>query len=396
MMITKQAPQEEDVFEYTPEPAPTKASSATTGTRSHQPSREGLDERPGPNPREAQSAFAKREAANSGGGSTKPKSYETLGGTPSVVAYEPPEQKLANLQHEVAELLKLAEGPAVTKDTTGKTGTDLLGGNPSDVAAELRGLEQRLTALARTGPSVWNKDAGKAGEGKPGPMAMPGSLVGQLEQFSAGVGGVPSTATDADGRVTYEISYAPSTSAVADSSKLAALESSVADIEKQLGVQDPGCPFSDLHTAVAHLQKRLSLLDTSKLDAISQRVKTVMGDVDKMLEKKAELESRGRNDEIDQKVGELYEFCQRWSAASASLPTVVSRLRSLQALHHQSASFTGRLQALEQQQDELLRLLDTTNQAVHELGVGLQDNMTIVKDNMRSLEEKVAKALSKG
>mmetsp|Transcript_25055 Transcript_25055/g.67038 ORF Transcript_25055/g.67038 Transcript_25055/m.67038 type:complete len:83 (+) Transcript_25055:165-413(+) len=69
-------------------------------------------------------------------------------------------------------------------------------------------------------------------------------------------------------RVTYELSYAPSTAAIVESSKIAALESSIADIEKQLGVLDPSCPFSDLQSAVTLLQKRVSLLDSKKLDSI--------------------------------------------------------------------------------------------------------------------------------
>merc|ERR1712110_540470 len=100
-----------------------------------------------------------------------------------------------------------------------------------------------------------------------------------------------------------------------------------------------------------------------------------------VLEKKREIEGNSeKDDDTDAKVAELYEFCHRWSIASNSLPQIVTRLRSLQSLHQQSASFTSRLQALEQQQEELLKLLETTNTAVKDLGDGLQENMTIVRD----------------
>ncbi|CAK0790128.1 unnamed protein product [Prorocentrum cordatum] len=89
-------------------------------------------------------------------------------------------------------------------------------------------------------------------------------------------------------RVTYELSYAPSTAAI-ESSKIAALESSI-DIEKQLGVLDPSCPFSDLQSAVTLLQKRVSLLDDSKkLDSIRTGVDRVSSDIEKALKKKARL-----------------------------------------------------------------------------------------------------------
>merc|ERR1712241_1071706 len=101
-----------------------------------------------------------------------------------------------------------------------------------------------------------------------------------------------------------------------------------------------------------------------------------MGDLDQALAKKAELVSANADPELDRKVSELYEFCHRWSATAASLPTLVSRLQSLQALHQQSATFAARLTALEEQQVELVKLLETTNRAVQELGVGLKENMT--------------------
>merc|ERR1712032_78164 len=103
-----------------------------------------------------------------------------------------------------------------------------------------------------------------------------GSLLSQLEKLAtaSGTKGV----SGGDGRVTYELSYAPSTTAIADSSKIAALESSIADIEKQLGVLDPSCPFTDLQSAVSLLQKRISLLDDKKLESIRNGVDKVSQD----------------------------------------------------------------------------------------------------------------------
>merc|ERR1712032_678640 len=144
----------------------------------------------------------------------------------------------------------------------------------------------------------------------------------------------------------------------------------------------------DLQTAVHQLQKRLSLLDQQKLDALRTGVQKVIQEMEQVFAKKAELEGLGttRDRDLDRKVSELYELCHRWTATSAALPLVVARLQSLQALHQESASFTARLAALEEQQDELARLLTVTSSAVQELGRGLQDNM-------RSLEVKISKAL---
>jgi len=246
-------------------------------------------------------------------------------------------------------------------------------------------------------PTAGSREGIKDVKGGPhghGVMAM--SLTQQLERLASGGGSsVPAAMEQSgDGRVTYELKYAPSAGVLMDSSKIAALESSIADIEKRLGALDPSCAFSNLQSFVVNLQKRLSLLDTAKIDSISRRVHVVMGDIETMLAKKAELEGAVTTDQdLDQKVSELYEFCHKWSATASSLPVVVSRLHSMQALHQQSASFASRLVALEQQQDQLAKLLETTNLAVMELKTGLKENMTVVSDSFRTLDEKISAAL---
>merc|ERR1719384_2531257 len=146
-------------------------------------------------------------------------------------------------------------------------------------------------------------------------------------------------------------------------------------IEKQLGVFEQACPFADLQTAVTQLQRRLSALDTQKLEAIRSGAQAAVREVDGVLGKKGQLEGVGSNPELDRKANVLYEFCHRWSAVAPSLPALVSRLQSLQALHQESGSFASRLAALEQRQDSMASLLDSTTTAVQDLSRGLQENM---------------------
>jgi len=382
----------EVVYEFTPEPSSValgSSSSAPKASAATGAAGEGLDTRSAP-PREAFDSFAKREAGASASSSSRPRAeYEALGSAPGLKGFEPPEQRLARLQAEVADLLKFAESPAAQAGgTNAQDAAELLGGEPTSVASDLRVLEQRLSSLARDGPPTWRGQTPGGGAGtEVGAGPMPQALVARIERLAA-AGGAAQT-TGAEGRLTYEISYSPSPSALADSSRIAALESSIAEIERRIGVLDPASPISDLQTAVSQMQKRLSLLDTNKIDAISRRVHVVMAEVESMLSKKAELLDSGGSDHNDQKVSELYEFCHRWSSTAASLPAIVLRLQSLQGLHHQSASFVSRLAALEQQQDELATLLETTNSAVEEVKRSLQDNMVTVRDNMKTLEEKI-------
>merc|ERR1719434_645485 len=101
------------------------------------------------------------------------------------------------------------------------------------MASELRVLEQRLSSLA-LGGSEGDGAAAPVPDanGPAGPYALSGSLMQQLERLAASGGGGGSAAKKAaavggaDGHhITYEINYAPSTTAMADGAKVAALES---------------------------------------------------------------------------------------------------------------------------------------------------------------------------
>jgi len=376
---------EELVFE-TPDPPPQRAAGAPSRTA---PVPDGLDTSSAP-AKQALEKFSAAEAAAAasatGGGScsSRPaRQYEALG-PQAGPAFEPPEQRLARLQAEVADFLNFTER-SVSKDSV--AAQELLGADPNVVSEELKVLEKRLAALARDGPGVW-----QAGEALAAGAVMAGPLVGQLERLATGQASSPGYGGEASGQVTYEICYTPSTAAIADSAKMAALESSIADIERQLGVVESSCPFQDLQSAVTQLQKRVGLLDSHKLDTMSKGVDKVLREIEKVLAKKADLDG-GADKELDQKVNQLYDFCHRWNASAASLPSIVARLQTLQALHLQSCSFAKRLASLEQQQDELSKLLGTTMDAVQDLGKGLQENMSVMRDNMKSLEEKIVKVV---
>lgn len=302
--------------------------------------------------------------------------------------FEPPEMRLNRLRNEVADLMSAAED-SVAQEAAGAAHNDLHWENPAAVAAELRVLEQRLSGLARDSADVW-KVSPQAARENTASAATGGSLAVQLERLATGETTSLGAAGSGEGHVTYEINYSPSGSAMSDSSKMAALEGSLATIETSLGVFEQACPFADLQTAVNQLQRRLTTLDSQKLEAIRDGAQKAMSEVNSVLQKKNQLEGVGSNAELDKKANELYEFCHRWSTVAPSLPALVSRLQSLQALHQESGSFATRLSSLEQRQDELASLLDSASTAVQDLSKGLQENMSVVRDSMRQLEQKMA------
>mmetsp|Transcript_55371 Transcript_55371/g.103909 ORF Transcript_55371/g.103909 Transcript_55371/m.103909 type:complete len:375 (+) Transcript_55371:62-1186(+) len=372
-METSRGKLEEVVFE-TPDPPQRPASQAANILKAV--GQDAIDSSALPVQAAFQS-FAEKDGASAGGATRAPKQRRDFQLAP--VGFEAPEQRLSRLQAEVSELLRFTEASA-TKELV----ADLLGADPGEMSAELKVLEKRLAVLAE-GPA----GHGSGGKKVRGGYSMPASLISQLDRMASGEATVPKSA---DGQVTYQINYTPSAASISDGAKIAAMESSIAEIERQIGVLEPSTPFPDLQTAISQLQKRVSLLDAQKLETITKGVEKVVKEVDQVLTKKAQLEGTDHKD-LDSKVSQLYDFCHRWSATAASLPLIVSRLQSLQALHLQSASFASRLAALEKQQEELTKLLETTTEAVQDLNVGLKENMAIVRDNMKSLEEKITQAV---
>merc|ERR1719215_1050176 len=102
-------------------------------------------------------------------------------------------------------------------------------------------------------------------------------------------------------------------------------------------------------------------MDMQRQEAIRNGVSNTMKEVEQVIKKKEELEGVAADPDLDRKANELFEFCHRWNAVAPSLPAIITRLQALQALHQESHSFSARLGALETQQEELTKLLETTN-----------------------------------
>lgn len=310
--------------------------------------------------------------------------YEFVGQSarPKIQNFETPEQRLLRLQVEVADFLKVLHSQA----TAAKSGSadDCLLENHEVITSELHLLEQKLESLANddsTRQLMTSKELSAVSHA--GQRSVLQSLVGQLERMSEHL----KDGMDVDDKVTYQLHYTPDMKPLVDASKISAVEAKVAEIEKRLGIPGVVCPFADVQSGILHLQQRLALLDGTKIEAINRRVHAVMGDLDAVLQRKAEF----INQDADKKASELFEMCHRWNAAASALPAVVMRLQSLKGLHQHSGSFASRLTVLEQQQEELAKLLSTTNAAVHNLQKSMQENMLIMKDNLLQLEQRMEK-----
>ncbi|CAN0406693.1 unnamed protein product [Discosporangium mesarthrocarpum] len=107
-------------------------------------------------------------------------------------------------------------------------------------------------------------------------------------------------------------------------------------------------PLADM---VASLEKRVSLLEPGRLEKIGQRAQLARAELESLGKARSASSALGGGGGVGgakaldyaKKVEEAYSTLQSWEAVSAGLPSLVERLRTLEALHRASTSFTQRL-----------------------------------------------------
>ena len=228
--------------------------------------------------------------------------------------------------------------------------------------------------------------------------AAPASSAASAEELCLQLGRVAQDAArlarapDGPREVAYELSRAPGLAAMAESSRLSALEAGLAAIERQLApLPAASAEGSDLAAAVAQLQRRLSLLEPEKLDAVRSGAQRMLSGIEAAPPPRQRPSAPGDPEPaaLDRRVAELHEECCRWGPGVPALPALAARLGSLQVPHREGLAFATRLSALEDQQDEMARVLRATSAAVQELRRGMRENMAVMRENLHSLEERI-------
>ncbi|CAN0370568.1 unnamed protein product [Pylaiella littoralis] len=150
-----------------------------------------------------------------------------------------------------------------------------------------------------------------------------------------------------------------------------------------------GAPLVDL---VASLEKRVSVLQPGRLDVLKQKAQLAKAELDGLAKSRASVtgassaSSRSRN----KKVEEAFATLEAWQGVAHGLPALVDRLRALETLHLASASFAQRLEQVEAGQSELEGVLKDTNDGLKATRESSVENVSIVNENMKALDRRLA------
>ena len=144
---------------------------------------------------------------------------------------------------------------------------------------------------------------------------------------------------------------------------------------------------------VSALEKRVELLTPGKLDVVGKRVAVLSAELKNLMtlrlqQAKMEVSSDGGGRADDEKVNELYGLLERLQVLDTELPGLVERLETLQGLHEQTATFAGRLKALEGATEAARASLAANETVVSELEASVAANAEAMAKNVKLLDEK--------
>jgi len=280
----------------------------------------------------------------------------------------------------------------------------------SEIVSETERLSRLLqgVSVAAASPAFGVAPAGAHSIGAERVLAALRSAAG-ASAAGAGANSGGTTDGEADKAITYELYYKQSGDSSVDndnnnkqlpsdesgsSSKLVSFERRLARIEKALSDDGSGSSNAThvvpggLLSAVSELERKLSLLDVTRMALLQQQLAQLHG-----LDEHDEATATDANDAtttsatIDRrkqlKVNQLYELLQKWDGVATQVPTIAARLHALKDVHQQSSTFVVELQRLEEEQSAILKLLETNGLQLQNVPTNQPTNRTLERERER-------------
>ncbi|XP_053645230.1 dynactin subunit 2 isoform X2 [Cherax quadricarinatus] len=230
-------------------------------------------------------------------------------------------------------------------------------------------------------------------------MFKQASLVSQMKGSNVKQEGKPSDDDSSTApAMSYNLCYAPEHARLNQLANAAMLEKRIDQLETLIG-NNPD-KLSSLSTwtnhksivgAVQVLSARLALLEPAHLDHVEGRLHAVHTRMNSISEKKAVIEDADKQS----KVSELYELVKKTEGLCSTLPEVVKRLMSLEAMHEQAMQFSASLKQLDVAQTHLSAALHSNAELLAGVQKKFSHNLEIIQTNIANLDSRVQALQSK-
>ncbi|KIY65924.1 hypothetical protein CYLTODRAFT_491918 [Cylindrobasidium torrendii FP15055 ss-10] len=262
-------------------------------------------------------------------------------------------------------------------------------GRKMSVGMRLKALQAELSAL-EADAAVGQEDDGDAGELIRGLV----DVRSRLSALRRGRGSLVAKLTnDVDGQVeSSSPAPGPSTPASTDAKTgLVGIDERVAQLERVVGSStaslDELTPLPPpLVPLITRLNAQLTLLAQPRhIDSISRRLKLLLSDLDRS------AHTHGRKGAVASEPThqQLLPVLDRLAASVPQIPHILTRLKTLSALHASAADFEQSLRTLEEDQKRSHSALAELDSALKHVETSLEENREVVKTNVEGLESRI-------
>ncbi|ORX75052.1 hypothetical protein BCR32DRAFT_98918 [Anaeromyces robustus] len=219
---------------------------------------------------------------------------------------------------------------------------------------------------------------------------------------------IPQSMTTSDG-ITYKLYYSPQSIQYHHLARMSDLEERITQIEAILGINsitDDNILFpsnnqmstllyakGNIVTAIDSLDQQLQLLSQpSNFDNILVKVNEAIKELEQFIniqKNKLTEESIDEQAQIKEKVDSLYTKLESTEEYSAIITPLLTRLKTLQALHTEASQFSESIQMFSEQQGSIKNQIKDLHDMMSNLSESLEVNKTIIENNIDSISKRI-------
>jgi len=190
----------------------------------------------------------------------------------------------------------------------------------------------------------------------------------------------------------YELYYNEDIKKTQEANKCNELEKRINKIEETIGTWKESEEFGNVMKALEYLKDMVNQVNPTLAEKRMQKLGNLLSELKIAIEQKAEDKIL----EFDKgEIEKLYEMSEVALEYYKTLPKVIERLSALKYLHEESAGLMNRIIAIEKAQATIQSELKETKELMEGVKSGLGTNMTTVQNNLKSLDERLNKLITK-
>ncbi|KAN0012513.1 hypothetical protein ACTFIU_007817 [Dictyostelium citrinum] len=207
----------------------------------------------------------------------------------------------------------------------------------------------------------------------------------QQQQSSPNNNTTTTSSSSIPNHVTYELFYTGEQSKSQQLQRIQDLEKRLAKLETATGNKTTdSVPITQ---SILEIKEKLSLLDTTKIDVLQQKMKTVSKEMESLkIQDETSTKALTTN---EKKINDIFEIMNKWDVVGQQVPAIINRLYTLRSLHEEGISFSNHVSNLEKQQNDITSLLKSNSSLMNKMDDSFKSNLLTIKSNIQQLESRI-------